>query len=238
MDLAVRNSTGDLPAACRSQARTWALLGGIVFATGAMAAGGHHAVDDAAILDPGLCKLEGWWTAARGGERLLHAGGGCRVGPVELNAAGEHSRADGSSETGSGLQAKWATELAPGFSAGLSLAVGWQAHVRPRYQGSTLSTLFTWAVRDDLSLHLNLGRDFVHRDADQNRGGVSAEWKAHPDWSVVAERYLEGGTHFVRGGVRWAVTDGWSIDLSRAHRLHGPGDSNWTLGTTWQFERP
>jgi hypothetical protein len=34
------------------------------------------------------------------------------------------------------------------------------------------------------------------------------------------------------------VTDGWSIDLSRAHRLHGPGDSNWTLGTTWQFERP
>jgi hypothetical protein len=222
----------------RARARTWALLAGTFSAACVMAAGGHHAVDDAAILDEGLCKLEGWWSRADGGERLLHAGGGCRVGPVELNATGEHTRADGDSQSGSGLQAKWATELTPGLSAGLSLAAGWQAHVRPRYQGSTLSTLFTWAARDDLSLHLNLGRDFVHRGADQNRGGVSAEWTAHPGWSLVAERYLEEGTHFVRAGARWAVSEGWSVDFSRAHRLRGPGKSNWTVGTAWQFARP
>jgi hypothetical protein len=203
-----------------------------------MAAGGHHAVDDAAITDPGGCKLESWWTAASGGDRLLHAGGGCRVGPVELNASGEHTRAAGDSESSTGLQMKWATQVAPGFSAGLSLAASWQAHARPRHQTDTLVTLFTWAVRDDLALHLNLGRDFNHADAKQNRGGVSAEWRAQPNWSVVAERYLDGGTHFVRAGVRWALTEGWSIDLSRAQHLRGPAESNWTVGATWQFERP
>jgi hypothetical protein len=222
----------------RPRARTWALLVGTFSASCAMAAGGHHAVDDAAILDDGLCKLEGWLAGGRDSERLVHAGGGCRVGPVELNAAGEHTRADGGSESSSGLQMKWATEVAPGFSAGLSLAASWQSHVRPRHQTDTLVTLFTWALRDDLALHVNLGRDFNHADADQNRGGVSAEWRVQPNWSVVAERYLDTGTHFLRAGVRRAVTEGWSIDLSRAHRLRGPAGSNWTLGTTWQFERP
>jgi len=222
----------------RARARIWVLLAGSVSATCAIAAGGHHAVDDAAITDPGGCKVETWWTAAHDSDRLLHAGGGCRVGPVELNAAGEHAHDAGGSQSTSSLQMKWATEVAPGFSAGLSLAASWQAHAQPRHQTDTLVTLFTWAVRDDLALHLNLGRDFNHADADQNRGGVSAEWRAQPNWSVVAERYLDGGTHFVRAGVRWAVSEGWNIDLSRAQRLRGPADSNWTVGATWQFQRP
>jgi hypothetical protein len=209
----------------------------LFFVAAAHAAGGHHAVDDAAILEPGACKLEGWGTGA-GGEKAVHAGGGCRVGPVELNAATEYARDGGSSQSAWGLQAKWATELVPGFSAGLSLSPVWQSHVRPRYQGSSLAALFTWAARDDLALHLNLGRDFVHGGADQKRGGVSVEWIALPSWSLVAERYLEDGTHFLRGGARWAITENWSVDTSYAHRLSGPGASNWTVGTIWQFDRP
>ena len=51
----------------------------------AHAAGGHHAVDDAALLDVGKCKVEGWLERETGGTRTLaHAGAGCRVGPVEL----------------------------------------------------------------------------------------------------------------------------------------------------------
>lgn len=203
----------------------------------AHAAGGHHAVDDAAILEPGICKLEAWRVVAPG-ERMLHAGGGCRVGPVELNVAVEYARDGGPSQSASGVQAKWATELAPGFSAGLSVSTGWQAHVRPRHVGGTVAALLTWAARDDLALHLNLGRDLVRGGADQNRGGVAAEWTARPGWSLVAERYLENRIHFARGGVRWEARDGWSVDLSRAWKLSGPGVSNWTLGTTWQFDRP
>ncbi|MDB5847914.1 MAG: hypothetical protein JWP29_1666, partial [Rhodoferax sp.] len=42
------------------------LLGGLAAGAGALAAGGHHAVDDAAILDAGQCELESWLASARG----------------------------------------------------------------------------------------------------------------------------------------------------------------------------
>jgi hypothetical protein len=221
-----------------SQTRPWALAAGLCWATSALAAGGHHALDDAVILEPGNCQVETWLSHSDDRQRLLHVGSGCRVGPVEVGVAAEHARQSGASETGYGLQAKWATELLPGFNAGVSLSTGWQAHVRPRYQGSTVSGLLSWFPRDDLAFHLNLGRDFVHRDEDQDRSGVSVEWTARPGWSITAERYLEAQTHFVRAGVRWAISEAWSVDLSRAHRLRGPGESNWTLGATWQFPRP
>jgi len=214
------------------------LAGLAVLAAGhAWAAGGHHAVDDAAILEEGKCKVEPWLTAGHGGQRLWHVGAGCRVGPVELNGAVDHARDDGASQTGYGLQTKWTYEMAPGFSAGLSLAASSLTHVRPRYQGSTLSTLFTWAARDDLAFHLNVGRDLLHRAPDQNRSGVAAELAPAAGWSLVAERFLADRTHYARAGVRWALTEGWSIDLSRAQRLRGPGESNWTLGAFWPFPR-
>jgi hypothetical protein len=67
---------------------------------------------------------------------------------------------------------------------------------------------------------------------------VSVEWTAGPGWSITVERYLETQTHFVRAGLRWALSDAWSVDLSRAQRLRGPEASNWTFGGTWQFAHP
>jgi len=210
-----------------------ALLG--LFSGFAVAAGGHHAVDDASILDQGQCEIEGW-LARGGGERLLHAGTVCRVGPLDLAAAAEYARPGGGSETGWSLQAKWATELASGFSVGLLVTPAWHAHVRPRYEGSTVSALGSW-WRDELALHLNVGRDFVHGAADESRYGVAAEWAPRAAWSFVAERYRAEQTHFVRAGVRWSFRQGWNVDLSRAQRLSGPGASDWTLGATWEFPR-
>lgn len=135
------------------------------------------------------------------------------------------------------MQAKWAREWLPGLSAGWSLSTGWQVHARPRYQGVNLAGLLTWALRDDLALHLNIGRDFAHRAADQNRSGISLEWAPRPGWSLIGERYLEDRTHFARAGLRWTASDAWTVDLSRAHRLRGPGQSAWTLGASWQFDR-
>lgn len=201
------------------------------------AAGGHHAVDDAAILDAGQCEAEGWLGRSRGGERLLHAGTGCRVGPLELGAAAEYARQGGASQTGWQVQAKWATEVAAGLSLGASLGPGWSAHVRPRYQGSTLAALATWKPSETLALHANLGRDFVHGGPDLNRSGLALEWSPLAAWSFVAERYVEERTHFVRAGARWAVRDDFTVDISRAQRLAGPGESAWTLGVTWLLER-
>jgi hypothetical protein len=217
-------------------ARTFVLSLGLLSGA-AWAAGGHHSLDDAAILEPDTCEAESWLTHLRGGQRLLHAGGACRVGSVEVGASSEYAREAGASETGWGLQVKWATEVAPGFSAGLSLSPAWQARARPRYQATTLVALATWAPREDVALHLNLGRDFVHDSSDEKRAGVSVEWTPRENWSLMAERYVEQLSHFVRGGLRWAATDDWTFDVSRAHRLHGPGASTWTVGLTRRIGR-
>jgi hypothetical protein len=215
-----------------------AALGALLLAAGsAWAAGGHHAVDDAEILEPQQCELEGWFSRARGGERGLHAGANCRVGPVELGVASEYARFAGESASAWGLEAKWATEVAPGLSLGAKVGPAWAAHVRPRYQCVSASALATWKARDNVALHANLGRDFVHRGEDQGRYGAAVEWAPAPAWSLMAERYKEEGTHFVRGGVRFLGGEDWSVDLSRSHRLSGPATSAWTLGGTWSFDR-
>ncbi len=206
--------------------------------TGAIAAGGHHAVDDAALLDTGSCELDSWFTRAASGGRLLHAAAACRVGPAELGLAAERAQQPTGDSSVYGAQLKWARDWGGDFSAGLSLSPFWQTQVRPRHRGTTVTALFTWAAFDGVALHANLGRDFMRGSPNLGRSGVALEWTPRPGWSLVAERHLEQETHFARAGLRWAVADNWRIDLSRARRLHGSGVSNWTLGTTWLVGRP
>lgn len=218
--------------------RRWqacALLLALAGSSSAFAAGGHHAVDDAAILEPGECELEGWGSRATGGERLLHAGGNCRVGPIELGASGEYARFQGESATGWGLEAKWAGEVATGVSLGVSVVPAWQARVSPRYQGTLVNGLATWTPAADWAFHANFGRAFVREGDNENRYGVAAEWTVRPGWTLMTERYREESTHFVRAGVRWEAGKFWSVDLSRAQRLAGEAPSNWTVGLTLGF---
>jgi hypothetical protein len=207
----------------------------LLASAGAWSAGGHHSVDDAALKDAGDCELESWFSRETGNGRLLHAGASCRVGPVELGLGAEYARAGGASQTGWSAEAKWARELVEGFSIGASVQSAWQARARPRYQGVSLVGIATWAPRDDIALHLNIGRDFVHGGGDEKRGGIALEWMPVKSWSFVAERYREQATHFVRAGARHAINDTWTVDASRAHRLTGPAPSTWTVGLTYAF---
>jgi hypothetical protein len=218
-------------------AGAWALAAGAAMCGPVHAAGGHHGVDDAAILESGTCELEGWLARAGAAERLLHAGVGCRVGAVELGLAAERARDAEGHATGYGLQVKWATEWVAGLSAGVSVSPAWQAHGRPRYQGSTVSGLLTWAPREDVAVHANLGRDLLHGAPDLNRSGGAVEWTPKPGWSLMVERYAESATQWVRAGARWAAAENLTVDLSRAQRLRGPGASNWTLGASWLIDR-
>src|SRR3954468_6880711 len=112
----------------------WLLVAWVLAAAGnAWAAGGHHAVDDAALLPRGECEQETWYSRAQGGERLLHAGIDCRVGPVQLGAAAEHARESEGSATTWNVEVKWAREIADRFSVGLDVQPTWQAHRSPRF---------------------------------------------------------------------------------------------------------
>jgi hypothetical protein len=199
---------------------------------GAHAAGGHFSVDDASLLEPGHCEEETWASRFDGGAHSLHAGVNCRVGPVEIDGAAETARADGTSATQWNLEVKWARELNEEWSIGADLQPIWAAHQDPHYAGTRFYAIATWHPIANLALNLNAGRDWWQRARDVPRGGVSAEWQATQAWTLVVERYLESETHFLRAGAHWLPGGRWSLDLSRAQRLSGPGSSYWSLGIT------
>ncbi len=201
------------------------------------AAGGHHAVDDASILEPRQCKLEAWAAHARAGGNFWHSGAGCRLGPVEATAAVEYARNGGASATGYGLQLKWAAQIVEGWSVGVLAAPAWQAHESPRYAGFGFLALLTWRVGDSVSVHANAGRDFVHRGQDEKRWGVAAEWPPIANWSLVSERYAIQKLHFGRVGVRHSLNEAMTVDLSRAYSIRGGDPSTWTVGITWIFDQ-
>lgn len=162
--------------AARMLAAVWLLLQGT-----AQAAGGHHAVDDASILDPGQCQAEFWFEQASG-RSLAHAGPACRLGAVELGLNLDRSRLGSAPALRSGgPQLKWATELQPTLSVGLVWGATWQdAH--PHRAGPSLLIPLTWTPREDIAVHLNLGRDLRHQAADLTRRGAALEWQLHPQW--------------------------------------------------------
>lgn len=219
-----------------SARRVAAAIAACCACSGTWAAGGHHAVDDATILGRGDCEQENWYSRAPSGERLLHAGVNCRVGPVELAGAAEAAREDGRSATQWNVEVKWAREVADGFSVGLDLQPTWVTHRSPRYAATRFAALATWAPSVQWALHANAGRHFLHGEKDLPNGGVAVEWMPVPRWSLVLERYLELETHLVRAGARWAAGRVWTVDLSYAKKLGGPIPSFWTLGLSFDLD--
>lgn len=203
---------------------------------GVMAAGGHHAVDDAAMLDAGSCKAEGWWAAGASAARTLHAGAGCRVGAVELSLGTERLRNDRATAHAWGVQVKWAHELPSGAAVGFSLAPIWQGRSAQDYQGSVAMGLLSWEAAPDLRLHLNLGRQVRHRGQDASAGGLSLDWRILADLQAMVERYRVDNSHAARAGLRWTPAKGWALDASRAQPTSGRREPTWTLAVTREFD--
>jgi hypothetical protein len=201
------------------------------------ASGGHHAVDDASILDPGKCLLETWADRfLHDTGTVLHAGGGCHVGSVELGLNLDSARFSGKTVVFAGPQAKWAQPVSDTIAAGLVVAASWR-NGPSGYAGTTVFFPLTWQARDALLVHVNLGRDFVRGDADGPRAGIAVEWTPSDSWSFVAERFRELGASYWRTGARFAPSPVVNVDLSYARSIHESATSRWTVGVTWTLER-
>lgn len=198
------------------------------------AAGGHHAVDDAVLLEPGQCQVETWAEDGRE-HHLQHVGPACRLGSVEAGLNLDRYSLGGNGPVRlAGLQLKWATELMPGLSWGAVWGANWQ-NTAPRFTGQSLLLPLSWAPREDLALHLNLGRDFHPGLRDHTRYGVALEWQPTPQWQGLAEYWSDGLRQRQRLGLRYLLSDSLSLDLSRARARTAPRDSWWTLGVNWVF---
>jgi hypothetical protein len=202
------------------------------------AAGGHFAVDDAAILDAGTCQVETWWERADHAGSLLHLGPACRVGPVELAVNADRIQPrDGSPQTPVGPQVKWGAPIDDSVSVGIVALVAWQGS-GSRYATATLYAPLTLRVADALVLNVNIGRDWVRDLPARGRAGASLEWQAAPEWTIIGERFRQFGADFARLGVQWQQSKALGFDLSRARGVGGTSAGTWTLGATWTFDAP
>lgn len=201
----------------------------------AWAAGGHHAVDDAAILEPGQCVLEVWLEHAAD-RRLQHVGPACRVHGVELGLNLDRNAQDGLRPVRSGgLQLKWATALSPTFSLGAVWGSTWQSET-PRHAGQSLLLPLTWQISPELVVHVNLGRDFRRRAADVTRRGAAIEWQPLAQWQGLVEWFDDGQRAQRRVGLRHLFSERLTLDLSRAEGVARPHGAWWTLGLNWLFD--
>lgn len=213
-----------------------ATLAGVCWPVSSRAAGGHHAVDDASILDPGQCQVELW--AEQSSQReLQHVGPACRVAGVELALNLERSALGAASVAGSGAaQVKWAADVQPGLALGVIWAAGWQG-AAARFTGHTLLLPMSWSPREDLDLHVNVGRELRPHAADVQRLGAALEWRPSAHWQTLVEWWRDGAGPQARVGGRYAVSGAVSVDLSRAESLRGARAGWWTVGLNWVFAR-
>jgi hypothetical protein len=220
-----------------SLARGIAVAAGL-WAPNGHAAGGHFAVDDAAILDSGTCLVEIWWERADHAGSLLHVGPACRVGPVELalNADRIQPR-DRALQAPVGPQVKWAVAIDDRVSVGLVALAAWQGS-GPHYAAATLYAPLTLRVADALLLNVNVGRDWLRDLPARGRAGASLEWQAAPEWTIIGERFRQYGGDFARLGVQWQQSTSLGFDLSRARGVGATSAGTWTLGATWTFDAP
>jgi hypothetical protein len=221
----------------RSLAHGIVVVAGI-WAPNGHAAGGHFAVDDAAILEAGTCLVETWWERADHAGSLMHLGPACRVGPVELalNADRIQPR-DRAAQTPVGPQIKWAVPIADRVSVGLVTLIAWQGS-SPRYAGATWYAPLTLRLADALLLNVNVGQDWLRDLPSRGRAGASLEWQAAPEWTIIGERFRQYGADFARLGARWQQSSSIGFDLSRARGVGSTSGGTWTLAATWTFDAP
>lgn len=183
------------------------------------AAGGHHDVDDAVVLDPEHCQGEAWVASGRHPTlRLLHLGPACRIGAIEWGLTADRLRLDGADHDNAGPQMKWVHEVWP-QRLNIGFAAGFAAHLRGPRQTviTTFVPVTAWlGERRQLQLHFNIGQDRETGPRVVRRWGLAADWSPNDQWTITLERRSLLGDALTRGGLRYNVTPLSSIDLSYA----------------------
>jgi hypothetical protein len=201
----------------------------------AFAAGGHHAVDDATIVDPHQCQLETWADAYRGGRASWHLGPACRVGDWELGINADRFGVPGEAQSHTiSPQGKWVMPLATNLSTGISLTPIW---TEGRFSSFQPLVPVTWQPDSQLLVHLNAGRDIPRHGRGRNLAGAAMEWTPRGPWSFVAERFNDVVGRAARIGTRWQPNPFFNIDVSRAHALGDARGGWWTIGVTYVMDR-
>ncbi|MEN3111456.1 hypothetical protein ACFONG_08690 [Uliginosibacterium paludis] len=209
-------------------------------------AGRPLGTDDAGTVGDRLCQLEAWRDKAKESRGWVVAPA-CGLGEFELGLEASRSRqAEGQTETAQSLALKWgpsALSYGPlsfggkiwsGRARTSAAAEDESTGYRPVENGALL--LGSWALQEDLALHLNLGlaRDRVER-RNARLGNLALSWNVDERVMLFGEAMYQqhAGTTQSTGIRLWAIPGKLGIDLTAA-RMAGVRDSaSYTVGFGW-----
>lgn len=212
-------------------------LGLALTCSGAHAVGGHYAVDDAALVEPGRCELEGWYARADGDNDDYTVVGACNPwGNLELGLGASRLQTAGERDTVAEVGAKLLfRELTPGgFGWGLAVATTYGGALE-RLEGAAAYLPLSVDVAEGLVLNYNLGWAHERDGDDAAIWGVNGIYQLAPGWGLIAEAYgtHRGGTE-LQAGLRYEIGPA-RLDLGYG-RARADSDDDWyTLGLGWAF---
>lgn len=197
--------------------------------------GGHYVVDDAALVDPGSCEVETWYSRADSDTDEVSGRLTCNVVP-NLDLAVAVSRFSPDSETAVELEAKtlFREMDASGWAWGLTV-IGHFSDSMSEFDGVEAYIPVTKALTDNLDVHTNVGFAYEHDGDDVAIWGLGAEYALGGGVSLIGETYgsHEGGTE-LQVGARAELGAG-HLDLSYG-QVRRDSDDNWvTVGFAWAF---
>ena len=208
-------------------------------ATGAQAAGGAYAVDDAAIGSVGECQVKSWIAVPSTGDFVGVTQPACvaKLGvPVEFTATLQAVRLGSEWATLTGLQGKFVLlPMEPGNLA-VALVLSTLQDATKGENVTFINVPVTIKLRDDFRLNLNGG--WLHDSIDDTSHftwGGGFEWDFRPQWTFIAEVYGQTG-HLseprVQAGLRFTPTKNFDLDIIYGHNIMGE-NANWiTAGLT------
>lgn len=205
-------------------------------------AGRPLAVEDAGVNEVAQCQLESWFSRTSGASTSLVLAPACGILPgLEIGLEADIPRQTSTTDAGRGLALKWVPSWAQhgDWAFGAKLSVGrdmpagsgqWEA------APTSLLVIGTYTINEQLTAHINLGRDHEHHPKNQRAtAGVALAWTPHERWLVFAELTGAEQQSANRGaGARyWLIPEVLGLDATISKANAVKDSTNWTLGLGW-----
>lgn len=203
----------------------------------AIAAGGAHGVDDAAVETPGACHLESWVSDLGGGERLVNFGPACTAAAlpaVEIGGTVQRVGPDGARRWLVGPALKWTVrETADGPAVGLAAS----ALIDPgsgEVDSAAVFVPLTLQPARRVTVNLNAGAGYSRGAGSHLLYGVQVDIAAGNGFALMAEVFGRPDQRpALQAGARWTFDGGrMDLDLLAGRQGGAEGEGSLTLGFT------
>ncbi len=203
----------------------------------ALAAGGAHGVDDAAVETPGACHLESWVSGLGGGERLINFSPACtrEAWPtVEIGGTVQQVGAPGERRWFVGPALKWT--LREG-GRGPAVGLAGSALIDPgsgHIGSAALLVPITFRPTGNVTVNLNAGVGHSRGEGAHPLYGAQVDIAAAKGIALMAEIFGRPDQRpALQAGVRWTFDrDRIDLDLLAGRQGGAAGNGSVTLGFT------